>query len=151
MAAPNSPVQAILRVGRLCVLAVTDWVVVLTVYIFDGVTGNVTAVIVLRGCYLSVRVSAWLRLRARARKWARFWDPYSEVYIFIVSRSIPLYTLYPAISPISRRISLTARAETSMSSNECRVGTSGSRCPPHVAGADIHTQSADPGTVDMWV
>ena len=62
------PVQAISRVGRLGVLVVTDWIVELTAYTFDGRSncqyncrGRAPRV-------LLVRVSAWVRLRARARK-----------------------------------------------------------------------------------
>ena len=73
MAAPNRPVQAISRVGRLGVCAVTDCVFELTAYIFGGRSncqyncrGRVFSV-------LLVLVSVWVQLRARARKWARFW------------------------------------------------------------------------------
>ncbi len=54
-AAPNRLVQAISRVGRLGVSAVTDWVVELTAHNFEPVEVlfNITAVVVLLWCYLS--------------------------------------------------------------------------------------------------
>ncbi len=73
MAGPCPESAGISRVGRLGVLAVTDWVVESTTYNFDGrrncqynCRGRASRI-------LLVRVSAWVRLRARARKWARFW------------------------------------------------------------------------------
>ncbi len=67
MVAQNWHVQAISRVGLLGVLVVTDWVVELTAYAFDGQSigqynGRDSAPRV-----LLVRVPAWVRLRARAR------------------------------------------------------------------------------------
>ena len=73
VAAPNRPVQAISRVGLLGVWVVMDWVIEWTSYTFGGRSncqyncrGHASRV-------LLVRVSAWVRFRARARKWARFW------------------------------------------------------------------------------
>ena len=68
MAASNRPVQAFLQLGRLGTWAVMDWGVELTAYTFGGRSncqyncrGRASRVLI-------AQVSAWVRLRARARK-----------------------------------------------------------------------------------
>ena len=68
MAAPNWPVPAISRVGRLGVLAVTDWSVVeLAAHNFYGRSIGQYNCRDRTPRVLLVRVSAWVRLRARGR------------------------------------------------------------------------------------